>query len=207
MEQIKNIYCIGRNYASHAQELGNKVPKRPLIFSKPTHSLRKADGTVELPADRGEIHYEAEIVLKIGRTPGDSFTVEEVVDAMALGIDFTLREEQTHLKEKGHPWLRAKGFKNAAVLTDFWDFPGTETCVTTEFSLVQNNDTVQSGKASDMIFDFQSLIAECRDCFGIGPGDIIFTGTPKGVGKTQNGDLFSLFWGNERKGEFDTRIM
>jgi fumarylpyruvate hydrolase len=207
LTHIRNIYCIGLNYVKHAAEMGNRVPEEPLIFSKPTHSFVKTDGNpIELPADKGEIHFETEIVLYIDKKPDPEFKVEDVVGKIALGIDFTLREVQTKLKQNGQPWLRAKGFKNAAVVTDFWDYPGTDICRNTEFSLVKNNETVQQGKAENMIFDFHELIKECDENFGLDQGDLIFTGTPEGVGKTEDGDEFILIWDGKEKGRFVTNL-
>ncbi|MBM7094392.1 fumarylacetoacetate hydrolase family protein [Bacillus sp. H-16] len=203
MENIKNIFCIGRNYAKHAEELGNQIPKSPLIFSKPTGSLVKAENQdILFPSDRGPVHYEAEIVLFIGKEVGSTFEVEDVVDKMALGIDFTLRDEQTRLKEKGHPWLKAKGFKNAALVTEFWPFPGLNTCQETDFTLVQNGNEVQRGNIQNMMFDFHRIIKDCHDLFGLAPGDIIYTGTPEGVGQITAGDEYVLKWGEKEKGRF-----
>ncbi|MCD8510887.1 MAG: fumarylacetoacetate hydrolase family protein [Bacillus sp. (in: Bacteria)] len=207
MDIIKNIFCVGRNYADHAKELGNDIPSTPLLFSKPTHSLTKADGnTVQMPGERGPVHHELEIVLFINSKIPTKFSVEEVVGKMALGIDFTLRDEQEVLKKKGHPWLKAKGFPNAAVVTDFWDYPGTEHCKTVNFSLQKNGTTVQSGNIQSMLFSFHRIIEECNYYFGLGEGDIIFTGTPEGVGPVRDGDALQLFWGKEQKGSFTVRV-
>jgi len=205
--EIKNIFCIGRNYAEHAVELGNEVPAAPLVFSKPTHSLAKADGSViEFPADRGDIHHELEIVLYIGNDVQDGFCVDDVVTKIALGIDFTLRDVQTKLKEKGHPWLLAKGFKNAAIISDFWDFPGVEACKAVDFSLLQNGVVVQKGNIQQVIFNFQKIIEYIHRQFGLRRGDIIFTGTPEGVGPISDKEEYMLKWGEEEKGRFIVRI-
>ncbi|WP_203226027.1 fumarylacetoacetate hydrolase family protein [Bacillus kwashiorkori] len=200
---IRNIFCIGRNYADHAKELGNTVPKSPIFFSKPTHSLTFANRQeVSLPSDKGEIHHELEIVLYIGKKVKDGSQVDDVVTKMSLGIDFTLRNLQTKLKNHGYPWLRAKGFRNSAVLTNFWDFPGTQSCQLNDFSLVKNGETVQSGNIQEMIFDFQTIINHLHNEFGLDEGDIIFTGTPEGVGPVSNQDLLIMFWGEQEKGRF-----
>ncbi len=110
-QSIRNIYCVGRNYGLHAAELGNSVPDEPMIFTKPTHAITQMDGSaIELPAGRGEVHYEAELVLHIGRDYSPGNTVDELVDRMALGIDFTLRDVQNVVKQKGYPCCRPKGF-------------------------------------------------------------------------------------------------
>ncbi|WP_246938542.1 fumarylacetoacetate hydrolase family protein [Bacillus pinisoli] len=207
MVEVKNIFCIGRNYANHALELGNAIPSSPILFSKPTHSLVKADGSeIRYPGGRGEIHHELEIVLHIAKDVPESFEVEDVVDQMALGIDFTLRDEQSKLKDKGHPWLKAKGFPNSAVITDFWAFPGVEGCKEVEFSLSKNGETVQLGNIRDMMFDFKQVIEHCNYYFGLKKGDIIYTGTPEGVGPIRHGDTLSLRWGQDEKGSFKVAL-
>lgn len=201
--EINNIFCIGRNYKDHATELGNAVPEKPLVFSKPTHSLVKADGSVlEYPNGQGDIHHEIEVVLYIGNEVEEDFKVEDVVTKMALGVDFTLREVQSELKKKGHPWLLAKGFKNAAVVTDFWDFPGVEKSKEVEFSLVRDGETVQKGNIGQVIFDFQTILEYVHHHFGLGKGDIIYTGTPEGVSAISDGEKYELHWGDEEKGSF-----
>lgn len=201
---INNIFCVGRNYIEHAEELGNTVPKEPMIFSKPTNSIAFAKGQkLFYPKNEGNIHYEIEVVLKIGDDlRGSLCNVEEVVDQMALGIDLTKRDLQSILKKKGYPWLLAKGFKNATILTEFWDFPGKETCKKTDFYLMKNRIVVQKGNISGLIFSFETLINYIHQHFGLKKGDIIFTGTPKGVGPVAEGDTFELWWGKEVKGAF-----
>ncbi|MFD1848803.1 fumarylacetoacetate hydrolase family protein [Oceanobacillus bengalensis] len=201
--EIKNIFCIGRNYKDHALELGNDVPDTPMVFSKPTHALVKGDGSViSYPNDQGDIHHELELVLYIGNDVEEGFKVDDVVTNMALGIDFTLRDVQSVQKKKGHPWLIAKGFKNSAVITDFWDFPGVETCKETDFSLLCNEETVQHGNIQSVIFDFQTILEYIHEKFGLGKGDIIYTGTPEGVQAITDKDEYVLKWGNEVKGSF-----
>jgi fumarylpyruvate hydrolase len=205
MEHIRNIFCVGRNYADHAKELNNEVPTSPFLFSKPTHALVAANGQpVLLPKDNGAIHFEAELVLHISKAYEKGMRVDELVDQMALGIDFTLRDVQSELKKKGHPWLRAKGFPNSAVLTKFIDFPGFEACKQTDFTLLKNESVVQRGNIDDMIFDLQALIDFTGEHFGLGAGDILYTGTPAGVGPIEDGDHFVLNWGNAAMGEFST---
>jgi 2-keto-4-pentenoate hydratase/2-oxohepta-3-ene-1,7-dioic acid hydratase in catechol pathway len=194
---------VGRNYKLHAVELGNEVPTAPMIFSKPTHSLALANGQpIAIAADGGEIHYEAEFVLHIGRSYEAGMTVEDLVDKFALGIDLTKRNVQSELKKKGHPWLLAKGFRNSAIITAFRDFPGTEACGRTDFALLKNGQQVQLGNIRDVIFDFQTLIDFIAAHFGLGAGDVIFTGTPEGVGPVTDGDRFALLWGDETLGDF-----
>lgn len=195
---IRNIYCVGRNYRLHAEELGNAVPSQPMLFTKPTHSLVRMDGqTIELPGHRGMVHYEAELVLHIGRSYEPGITVDELVDQMTLGLDLTLRDVQSELKQKGYPWLAAKGFLRSAALGGFRPFPGVASAAETDFTLRFNGMEVQRGNVNQMTFDLQSIVDFCASNFGLGQGDLIFTGTPEGVGEVSDGDLFELFWGAE----------
>jgi fumarylpyruvate hydrolase len=207
MESIRNIFCVGRNYRLHAEELGNEVPKAPFLFNKPTHALVAADGReIRLPADRGSIHHEVELVIHIAKPYEKGMQVEDAVDRMALGIDFTLRDVQNELKKKGHPWLAAKGFLRSAVLTDFRPFPGVEACKSTDFSLWKNGQLVQNGNIRDMLFDLQTILDFTSDHYGLSAGDIIYTGTPAGVGPVADGDRLILRWGEETWGECTIRL-
>ncbi|WHY68951.1 fumarylacetoacetate hydrolase family protein [Neobacillus sp. SuZ13] len=207
MNAIQNIYCVGRNYKLHAQELNNEVPTSPFLFVKPTHSLILADGRdVKLPGDRGAVHYEVELIIHISKEYEKGMKVEELVDRIALGIDFTLRDVQSELKQKGYPWLLAKGFPNSGVLTKFIEFPGVEDCKKIDFSLMKNGEQVQRGNIKDMLFDLRTIIDFVALNFGLGKGDIIFTGTPAGVGAVLDGDRFSLNWGQEELGKFTAKL-
>lgn len=207
MTDIANIFCVGRNYALHAKELNNAVPTSPMFFSKPTHAAVEAQGqTIELPGDQGDVHYEAEWVIHISHTYQPGMQANDLIDRMALGIDFTLRDVQSALKEKGHPWLLAKGFPYSAVLTPFIPFPGITACLQNDFSLKINGKEVQRGNIGQMIFDPQTLIDFCAKHYGLGAGDILFTGTPAGVGKVSDGDAFALLWGKETLGEFTAAL-
>jgi fumarylpyruvate hydrolase len=208
MTIIKNIYCIGRNYASHAKELNNAVPTSPFLFSKPTHAVVEAKGQeVHLPGDRGAVHYETELVLHMGQEYEKGITVDEIVDKMALGIDFTLRDVQSKLKEQRYPWLLAKGFPNSALLTKFIEFPGEHACKNTNFSLLKNGQQVQIGNITNLLFDLQTIIDFTAKHFGLGKGDILFTGTPEGVGPIHDGDTLSLLWGEEPLGQSIIRLV
>ncbi|KPC77250.1 fumarylacetoacetate hydrolase [Thermoactinomyces vulgaris] len=202
MDTIRNIYCVGRNYRLHAAELGNAVPSSLMVFSKPTHALALADGrSIRLPVGQGRVHYEAELIIRIGKPYQKGLSVDELIDAFALGIDFTLRDLQEDLKRKGHPWLQAKGFPNSALVTKFYPFPGVETCADTDFVLVKNGVEVQRGNIQDMVFDLQTIIDFCGNHLGLGAGDIIYTGTPAGVGEVHAGDRLQLLWGEDVLGE------
>lgn len=199
---IHNIFCVGRNYALHAKELNNEVPTAPFLFSKPSHSLVYAEGQdLLLPGNRGIIHYEAELVIHVSKEYQKGMKIDELVGRFSLGIDFTLRDVQGELKKKGYPWLLAKGFPGSALLCQFREFPGVEECQKIDFSLFKNNERVQRGNIKDMIFDLQTIVDFTAEHFGLGPGDIIYTGTPAGVGTISDGDHLSLHWGDEAIGE------
>jgi fumarylpyruvate hydrolase len=207
MNTIKNIYCVGRNYALHAKELNNEVPTSPFLFSKPTHALATAAGQdIVLPGDRGTVHFETELVIRIKRPYEKGIKVDDLVDGMALGIDFTLRDVQSELKKKGHPWLLAKGFPNSAVLTQFIDFKGVDELKKVDFILRKNGQQVQRGNIQNMIFDLQTIVDFSALHFGLSEGDIIFTGTPEGVGQVVDGDHMSLLWGDEILGDCTIRL-
>ncbi len=201
MKSTRNIYCVGRNYGLHAAELGNDVPQEPMIFCKPTHALAGMNGEMlQLPSGRRQIHYEAELVVRIGRPFHDGMHADEAIEQMALGIDFTLRDVQSVLKSKGHPWLAAKGFKNAAAITDFIPYPGWDKLKEAVFSLSINGKQVQSGQAKEMIFDLQRIVTFCAENYGLDEGDLIYTGTPAGVGALQDNDRLELFYEGKPQG-------
>lgn len=207
MVTVRNIYCVGRNYALHAAEMGSAVPKSPMFFSKPTHALVEANGgVIQFPSDQGEIHYEAELVIYIGNDYRLGMKTDDLVTKMSLGIDFTLRDLQSQFKEKGHPWLLSKGFPNSAALTQWIDFPGEKALRKKSFSLFKNGEKVQEGNVQEMIFDLQTLIEFCAHRLGLGKGDILYTGTPAGVGRVANGDRLQLFWGKEELGACEILI-
>ncbi|MFC5650682.1 fumarylacetoacetate hydrolase family protein [Paenibacillus solisilvae] len=193
-EQIRNIYCVGRNYALHAKELGNDVPGQPMIFSKPTHALHPAEGRLQLPGGVGEIHHELELVVRIAAPYEQGKSLTQLIDGVALGIDWTARDVQNVLKEKRHPWLLAKGFKGSAVLSDFTAFKGAEAFEQLQFSLRMNGEIIQSGSPKDMIFPLEQLVNYIGTQYGLGAGDIIYTGTPAGVGPVKHGDIIELVW-------------
>lgn len=204
---VRNVYCVGRNYRLHAEELGNDVPTEPMIFLKPSHAVVPMEGgVIALPAERGQIHYEAELVLRIARPYVPGISVDELVDVMALGIDFTLRDVQDVLKKKGHPWTAAKGFRNAAPLTPYVAFPGTEEIDLHNFLLLKNGETVQQGNTKDMIFSLQEIVDYIADHYGLDEGDLIYTGTPAGVGPVSDGDKLELQLDQSPLGSFTIEL-
>jgi fumarylpyruvate hydrolase len=198
---IRNVYCVGRNYRLHAAELGNAVPESPMIFMKPTHAAVPMDGgTIHLPASFGTVHYEVELVIRVGRAFEPGMKAEVLIDGFALGIDFKLRDLQDELKKKQHPWLKAKGFRASAPVTSFQEISGLHHLFEKEFSLKVNGQEKQRGHVSDMIFDFQTLVDAIGGHYGLGQGDVIFTGTPAGVGQIMDNDIIDVYWGESLLG-------
>ncbi len=183
------IICIGRNYAEHAAELNNPVPQRPVIFMKPATALLTEGKPFYHPDFSNNIHYELELVIKICKN-GKYIPVEQAhlhYDQIGLGIDFTARDLQDELKAKGHPWEIAKAFDHSAVISKF--FPLSDYDKTAiRFQLKKNEAVVQSGVSSDMIFGFDYIVSYVSRFFTLQLGDLIFTGTPAGVGKVEIGD-------------------
>ncbi|HVJ49854.1 fumarylacetoacetate hydrolase family protein [Desulfitobacterium sp.] len=205
--KIKNIYCVGRNYRLHAQELNNAIPTSPFLFSKPTHALVEAKGqTIQLPGDQGTVHYEAELVVHMARNYEPSLPLENLIDQMTIGLDLTLRDVQDELKKKAYPWLLAKGFPNSGVLCSWQPFEGLQEMAVHDFTLEKNGQEVQRGNIKDMIFDLPTLLEFTAKHFGLGAGDIIFTGTPAGVGALANEDALVLKWKEEMIGGCRVRM-
>jgi fumarylpyruvate hydrolase len=194
--KTRNVFCVGRNYINHAKELGNAVPSSPMIFGKSTHALAPAQGEIWLPAGKDNIHHELEIVLFIRRTYEKGATVADMVSGVGLGLDLTDRTAQDQLKAAGHPWELAKGFPNSAVLTDVYRVSDIERMTEVEFSLSIDGKVIQRGVAQDMLFDFQTLIDFVGQNFGLSEGDILYTGTPEGVGPLAAGQQLVLQFGN-----------
>jgi 2-keto-4-pentenoate hydratase/2-oxohepta-3-ene-1,7-dioic acid hydratase in catechol pathway len=198
---VKNIFCVGRNYFEHALEMKNTVPESPLLFAKSTHALAEANGQeILLPSDQGQIQYEVEFVTHIGRKYEPGIKVDDLVDYMALGIDFTLRDVQNGLKKKGYPWELAKGFINSAVITPWQPFIGLKASIERDFSLEKNGIEVQRGNIKNMIFDLPTIFEHIAKHLGLDEGDIVFTGTPAGVGPVSDGDHLVYKWGEKQVG-------
>lgn len=202
---IRNVYCIGRNYALHAKELGNDVPTEPMVFMKPTHALVSPEGVISFPTNQGEIHHEVELVVKLSQHYSPTLPLAQVIDSYALGIDFTLRDKQSELKKKGHPWLVAKGFHNSGILSS-WNPFNEQEWNASSFGLTINGNPVQHGTPNDMIFDLKTLMNYIHEHLGLGAGDIIYTGTPAGVGPIAHNDKLTLKLNNEIVGEFTVEL-
>ncbi len=185
------IICVGRNYINHAKELNNPVPESPLIFMKPSTALLTDRKPFYIPYFSNDIHYELEIVIKI-KKPGKAIKEQFAAgyyDEIGLGIDFTARDVQDQLKAKGHPWELAKAFDFSACIGDF--LPKSELDMNAlHFQLLKENSIVQDGNSADMIFSIDYLIHFISQYITLQTGDLIFTGTPAGVGRVEVGDTF-----------------
>lgn len=189
------IICIGRNYAEHAKELNNPVPERPVVFHKPPSALLVNDKPLYYPAFTKDLHHELEVVLKI--TKNGKYVQPEFADQyyseIGLGIDFTARDLQAQLKKKGHPWEIAKGFDGSAVLGGFVPLAKLPNKQSIKFELHKNGTLVQGGDTEDLLFSFQDIIVYVSQFFKLQMGDLIYTGTPAGVGPVIIGDVLEGF--------------
>jgi len=188
------ILCVGRNYREHARELNNPVPEQPMLFMKPATALLVNDKPFYYPEFSRDIHYELEIVLRIGangRHVEPAFA-HRYYPEIALGIDFTARDLQDQCKKQGHPWEIAKAFDHSAAVGSFMPRPAHYR-EGLEFALHRNGQPVQSGNTRDMLFSFDDLIVYSSRFFRLQMGDYFFTGTPAGVGPVHPGDLLEGF--------------
>ena len=193
------IFCVGRNYSDHAKELGNDVPDEPVIFMKPKSALLQPHTPFYYPEFTNELHYECELVLRIsknGKYIQDKFA-NKYYDAVTAGIDFTARDIQNDLKAKGLPWEKAKAWDNSAVIGKWIPFTNVKDRRDINFSFKKNGELVQQGNSKEMIFDFDYIVSYISNFFSINIGDLVFTGTPKGVGEIVVGDEVEAYIENE----------
>ncbi len=198
------IIGVGRNYMDHAKELNNPVPKEPIIFQKPDSAILRNNNPFFYPEFSKDIHYEVEFVVKIdkiGKKISPRFA-HRYYDEVALGIDFTARDIQKKCKEKGLPWEIAKGFDSSAPISKFVDKKQFENISDINFALDLNGQRVQNGNTKDMIFDIDTLISYISNYFTLKIGDLIFTGTPAGVGGVAIGDHLEGYLENEKMLDF-----
>ncbi len=201
------IFCVGRNYADHAKELGNAVPEEPVIFMKPKTALWQSNTPFYYPEFSNELHYEIELVLRISKNgkyiPENQ--AENYYDAISIGIDFTARDIQAELKKKGLPWEKAKAWDNSAIVADW--MPLTEELLRNpiHFSLLNNKETVQVGNSTDMIFSFNKIVSHISNYFSLNIGDMIYTGTPAGVGECVVGDVLEGFFEQQKMFELEIK--
>jgi 2-keto-4-pentenoate hydratase/2-oxohepta-3-ene-1,7-dioic acid hydratase in catechol pathway len=201
------IFCIGRNYVEHAKELGNDVPDEPVIFMKPKSALLQSHNPFYYPEFTNELHYELEIVLRVGKN-GKYITerhASKYYNALSVGIDFTARDIQAELKKKGLPWEKAKAWDNSAVVGTWKDFSPEMINKVHHFNMLKNGEIVQSGSTSDMIFSFDQIVSHISNYFSLNIGDLIYTGTPAGVGECVVGDVLEGFYEQEKLFELEIK--
>lgn len=193
------IICIGRNYTKHIEELDNEKPKEPVIFMKPDSAVLLKNNPFIIPPFSQDIHYEVEILVKINRIGKfiDQKFAHKYYDEIGLGIDFTARDLQSRLKEKGLPWEKAKAFDGSAVIGKFCNKSSLD-LENIKFQLYQNDQLVQDGESSHMLWKIDELIAYVSQYFTLKIGDVLFTGTPAGVGRVEpNDELKGMMEGKE----------
>ncbi|MEX1000945.1 MAG: fumarylacetoacetate hydrolase family protein [Crocinitomicaceae bacterium] len=199
------IICIGRNYVQHAKEMNAEVPSEPLFFLKPDTALLK-ENQFYYPNFTSDLHYEVELVLKITKH-GKHIALEHAhhyFEKVGLGIDFTARDIQSICKAKGLPWEKAKAFDHSAILSQkFIDLSQFEDTI--EFSLEKNGTMVQKGSTRHLLFSFEELISYISQFITLKAGDLIYTGTPEGVGPVQRGDQLKGYIGDQQMFKIDIR--
>jgi 2-keto-4-pentenoate hydratase/2-oxohepta-3-ene-1,7-dioic acid hydratase in catechol pathway len=201
------IICIGRNYVNHAKELGNAITSEPVFFLKPDTAISPKGHPFFIPDFTSNVHYEVELIIKInrlGKHIEEDFAYKYYQE-IGLGIDFTARDVQEEVKAKGLPWEKAKGFDGSAVISRSF-IPKEELDLNNiDFKLEKNGDTVQVGNSKDMLFNFDKIIAYISQFYTLKIGDLIFTGTPAGVGQVNNGDILKGFIGTQKMFEVKVR--
>ena len=193
------IFCVGRNYADHAKEMGSEIPDEPVIFMKPKSALVQNHTPFYYPEFTNELHYECELVVRISKNGKyiQEKHASNYYNAISVGIDFTARDIQKQLKEKGHPWEKAKSFDNSAAVGTFVDITPAMNKKNINFYFTQNQDVVQKDNSSSMIFSIDTVVANISNYFSLNIGDLIFTGTPAGVGECMVGDVLKAYLEND----------
>ncbi|NWF89395.1 MAG: fumarylacetoacetate hydrolase family protein [Ignavibacteriaceae bacterium] len=187
---VGKIVCVGRNYAEHAKELGNEIPEKPVLFLKPSSAIIYSGAKIIYPAFSKDMHHEIELVLLIGKTVKNASITEaeDAITGYGVGLDMTLRDIQNDLKKKGHPWTIAKCFDNSAVVSDFVLKSDYKLSLDEEISLSVNGLVRQKEKLNRMLFHPAEIVEYISSLMTLEEGDLVFTGTPAGVGKVQVGD-------------------
>jgi len=201
------VIAIGRNYAAHAKELNNPLPTSPVIFLKPDTAVLKDNKPFYIPEFSSDIHYELEVVLKVckeGKHIAEKFAAN-YFDEVGLGIDFTARDIQNIHKEKGLPWELAKAFDNSAAISHFIPKSNIADLNDLQFELKINRETRQNGNTRNILFSFEKIIAFVSQYITLKKGDLIFTGTPEGVGQVHQGDKLEAWIGEEQFLNFDIK--
>jgi 2-keto-4-pentenoate hydratase/2-oxohepta-3-ene-1,7-dioic acid hydratase in catechol pathway len=189
------IICVGRNYVDHIAELKNERPQEPVLFMKPDTAVLQKQFPFVIPEFSNEVHHEIEVVVKINKV-GKHINVKfahKYYDEVTVGLDFTARDLQDALKSKGLPWEKAKGFDGSAVIGEFVPKADFASLDNVNFELTSNGKTVQQGNTEQMMWKIDELIADISQYFTLKTGDVIFTGTPKGVAKVNAGDVLEGF--------------
>jgi acylpyruvate hydrolase len=201
------IICIGRNYVEHAKELNSEVPTEPVFFLKPDTALLKDGQAFYLPDFSKEIHHEVELVIKINK-PGKNIQSQfahKYFEEIGIGIDFTARDLQAECKKKGLPWEKAKAFDGSAPIGKFIDKNQFADEKNINFKLLINGKLVQNGNSSNMLFSFDKIIAYVSQFFTLKTGDLIYTGTPQGVGPVEIGDKLEAYIEENKLLEFEIK--
>ncbi|WP_285058608.1 fumarylacetoacetate hydrolase family protein [Pedobacter ginsengisoli] len=201
------IIAIGRNYAAHAKELNNPIPGSPVIFLKPDTAVLKDNKPFYLPDFSSEIHYELEVVLKVckeGKYISEKFA-SNYYEELGLGIDFTARDIQNAHKEKGLPWELAKAFDNSAAISNFVPKSSISNIYELDFELHINGQTRQNGNTRNILFSFEKIISFVSQYITLKKGDLIFTGTPEGVGQIHQGDKLEAWLSGQQLLDFDIK--
>lgn len=205
-QAVGKVVCVGRNYAAHARELGNEVPSSPLLFMKPASSIvwinSESDNKIVRPevARYGDTHYEAELCIQLSAdlSAATIQQAKQAIGGVTLGLDLTLRDLQSQLKDKGQPWERAKCFDGACVLADWLEVQAFDDFTQVAYQLYINDELKQDGDSALMLFPIYELLAEISHAFSLQAGDVIMTGTPSGVGILQAGDNLKLVLGTHK---------
>jgi 2-keto-4-pentenoate hydratase/2-oxohepta-3-ene-1,7-dioic acid hydratase in catechol pathway len=189
------ILCIGRNYVKHIEELQNERPDEPVVFLKPDSAILLKQHPFVIPEFSDDIHHEIEIIVRINKVGKyiDAKFAHKYYDEISVGIDFTARDLQQRLKDKGLPWEKAKAFDGSAVIGEFLDKKQFDSTENITFELTNNGKSVQKGNTAHMLWKIDELIAHVSQYFTLKIGDILFTGTPEGVAKVQPNDILEGF--------------
>lgn len=201
------IICIGRNYVAHAKELGNLVPEEPVIFMKPKSALLTPGMSFYYPPFTNELHYECELVVKVCKNGKfiDIRNAWQYYNEITLGIDFTARDLQAELKKKGLPWEKSKSFDQSAVIGEWIKTDDLAERDDINFELNLNGTTVQKGQSANMIFSIERILEDASQYFTLNIGDLIFTGTPAGVGECITGDRLEGFLEGQKLLDFEIK--
>lgn len=205
---VGKIVCVGRNYAEHAKELNDEVPTEPLLFMKPSTAIVDYKNGFSIPKDKGSVHHEIEIAILIGKTLSgqvDEHTVKQAIAGFAPSLDLTLRDLQTELKNLGYPWEKCKSFDGSCVLTPFLPTTTYPDLNDIDIRFIVNGKTRQQGNSKELVVAIIPLIQYIANIFTLLPGDVVLTGTPKGVGPLQAGD--QLIMALPDHSHFETHVL